>query len=109
MGGVRLGELLRSVRNGGTVVSPGFTGGEQAELDVVDLLIGEKHLTGYAIPNEPEEAIGPGLKTIAALAAQGALRPVIDSRFALDDFEDAFARPGTGHLSLWARSRSGRP
>ncbi|MFJ5031235.1 zinc-binding dehydrogenase [Streptomyces sp. NPDC088560] len=61
------------------------------------------------MPNEPEEAIGPGLKTIAALAAQGALRPVIDSRFALDDFEDAFARPGTGHLSLWARSRSGRP
>ncbi|MFI8951981.1 zinc-binding dehydrogenase [Streptomyces sp. NPDC053750] len=92
VGGVRLGELLRCVRLRGTVVSLGFTGCKLAELDIVDLLMGEKHLTVYAVHNEPEEVIAPALKTIGAVAAQGLLRSVIDSRFAFGDFEDAFAR-----------------
>ncbi|MER6142507.1 hypothetical protein ABT174_21120 [Streptomyces sparsogenes] len=57
---VRLGELLSAVHPRGTEVSLGFTGGKQAELDIVDLLMGEKHLTTYAVHNESEEAIARG-------------------------------------------------
>ncbi|MFF3850612.1 zinc-binding alcohol dehydrogenase family protein [Streptomyces sp. NPDC002328] len=92
VGGPRLGELLRCVRNGGTVVSLGFAGGKQTDIDVVDLLIGEKHLTAYALHNATEDIATQGLAEIGELAAAGKLRPAIDSTYGLGDFEDAFAR-----------------
>ncbi|MFI6743227.1 zinc-binding alcohol dehydrogenase family protein [Nonomuraea sp. NPDC050451] len=91
VGGPRLGELVHSVRPGGTVVSLGFTGGRQALVDVMDLLAG-RVITGYGVHGDSDEEIAEGLDAIGRLAADGQLRPVIDSRFDLDDFEDGYAR-----------------
>ncbi|MEU1301411.1 quinone oxidoreductase family protein [Streptomyces shenzhenensis] len=92
VGGPRLGELLRSVRRHGTFVSLGFTGGKQAEIDVVDLIVGEKHVTAYGLHGDSEDNTAKGLEALGRLAAEGQLHPTIDSTFALDDFEQGFAR-----------------
>ncbi|MFI5555760.1 zinc-binding alcohol dehydrogenase family protein [Streptomyces sp. NPDC051738] len=59
-GGVRLGELLRAVQPRGTVVSLGCTGGKQAELGIVDLLMGEKHLHRLRRPRRTRGSDCPG-------------------------------------------------
>ncbi|MFC8146445.1 zinc-binding alcohol dehydrogenase family protein [Streptomyces paradoxus] len=104
VGGPRLGDLLRAVRRRGTVVSLGFAGGKQADIDVVDLLLGEKHLTAYKLHSETEDDVAHGLNEIGKLAADGKLRPVIDSTYALEDFEDAFtrltSRQATGSVAI---------
>ncbi|MGW9132924.1 quinone oxidoreductase family protein [Streptomyces sp. NPDC055681] len=92
VGGPRLGELIRSVRRHGTVVSLGFTGGKQATVDVLDLLVGEKHVTAYGVHGASDKEISKALDDIGRLASEGRLRPVIDSRFALDAFEDGYTR-----------------
>ncbi|MFI6374314.1 zinc-binding alcohol dehydrogenase family protein [Streptomyces sp. NPDC050546] len=92
VGGPRLGELIRSVRRHGTIVSLGFTGGRQATVEIMDLLAGERVVTGYGVHGDSDEEIAKGLDGIGRLAAEGHLRPVIDSRYALSDFEAGYAR-----------------
>jgi NADPH:quinone reductase-like Zn-dependent oxidoreductase len=61
----------------------------------MDLLAGERIVTGYAVHGDSDEEIAKGLGDIGRLTAAGRLRPVIDSRYALDDFEDGYARLGS--------------
>ncbi|MFD7136446.1 zinc-binding alcohol dehydrogenase family protein [Streptomyces sp. NPDC059894] len=96
VGGKVLGQLLRAVRPRATVVSLGFAGGMQADIDVPNLVEGEKHLTAYALHSESEENTTRGLAEIGKLAADGTLRPVIDSVHPLHDFETAFTRLTSG-------------
>ncbi|MFF0109997.1 hypothetical protein [Streptomyces hirsutus] len=70
VGGERLGELLRAVPPRATVVSLGFAGGQRANIDVADLIAGEKHLTAYALHSESEENTTRGLAEIGKLAAE---------------------------------------
>ncbi|WP_405508604.1 zinc-binding dehydrogenase [Streptomyces purpurascens] len=95
VGGPRLGELIRSVRRHGTVVSLGFTGGRQATVGIMDLLAGARVVTGYGVHGDSGEEIAEGLDDLGRLAAEGRLRPVIDSRYALDAFEAGYARPAS--------------
>lgn len=92
VGGALFGQLLRAVRHRGSLVSIGFTGGKEAAVDVVDVVVGEKSLTGYSLHAESDETIAPALAEIGRLAAQGLLKPVIDSTFAIDKFEQAYSR-----------------
>lgn len=92
VGGPRLGELIRSVRRHGTVVSLGFTGGRQVTVEVMDLLVGERLVTGYGVHGDSDDEIAKGLDAIGRLAADGQLRPVIDSRFALENLENGYTR-----------------
>ncbi|MFI0821046.1 zinc-binding alcohol dehydrogenase family protein [Streptomyces sp. NPDC021098] len=92
VGGSLLGELLHVLRRHGTLVSLGFVGGMRAEADVMDLIGGEKYVTGYSLFSHATEDIAHALRGIGELAAAGKLRPVIDSRVPLDDFEDGYAR-----------------
>lgn len=92
VGGPLPGALLRVLRRGGTLVSLGFVGGRRAEVDVMELIGGEKYLTGYSLFSHATGDIAPALRGIGELAADGRLRPVIDSRVPLDDFEDGYAR-----------------
>ncbi|WP_421108696.1 quinone oxidoreductase family protein [Streptomyces sp. NEAU-S77] len=92
VGGPLLGTLLHVLRRGGTLVSLGFVGGMRAEVDVMDLIGGEKYVTGYSLFSHSTEAIAPALRGIGELAAAGRLRPVIDSRIPLNDFENGYTR-----------------
>lgn len=92
VGGSLLGQLVRSVGTRGAVVSIGFAGGTTAELDLVDVVVYEKRLLGYDAHLETEDDIDHALKAIMAFVADGLLRPHIDSTFALEQFDQAYAR-----------------
>jgi NADPH2:quinone reductase len=92
VGGTFLGQLLRAVRTRGAVVSIGFAGGTTAEVDVVDVVVYEKRLLGYDAHLETEEDVHRALQAISAFIADGLLRPHIDSTFALEQFNEAYAR-----------------
>jgi NADPH2:quinone reductase len=55
VGGPMLGQLLRSVRRRGCVVSIGFTGGKEPVFDVLDLIVNEKPVVGYSLHAEAIE------------------------------------------------------
>lgn len=92
VGGPILGQLLRSVRRRGSVVSIGFTGGKEPAFDVVDMIVHEKSVAGYSLHAESDEATSQALVELGALAAKGALKPVIDSAVSMEDFEQGYSR-----------------
>ncbi|MFB9952878.1 zinc-binding alcohol dehydrogenase family protein [Rhizobium puerariae] len=92
VGGSLFGQLLQALRPRGTLVSIGFTGGKQAEVDVVDVIVNEKSLIGYSLHAEPDETAAQALVDIGKLAAQGLLKPVIDGTYLIEDFEQAYSR-----------------
>ncbi|MBZ9637865.1 zinc-binding dehydrogenase [Streptomyces sp. PSKA30] len=92
VGGARFGELLRDVRRHGMPVSLGFTGGRQPVLDSMDIIAADRHIAGHGLHADSDENVTPALKEVGKPTAGGRLRPVIDSRFALDDFEDGYTR-----------------
>lgn len=92
VGGAVLGQLLLAVRTRGAVVSIGFAGGTTAQLDVIDVVVYEKRVLGYDAHLETEEDIASALRVINAFVAEGLLRPHIDSTFAFEQFEQAYAR-----------------
>jgi NADPH2:quinone reductase len=92
VGGPMLGQLLRSVRRRGSVVSIGFTGGKEPAFDVVDLIVYEKSVVGYSLHAETDEEVSQALIELGALAAKGELKPVIDSTVSIEDFERGYSR-----------------
>jgi NADPH2:quinone reductase len=92
VGGPTLGQLLRSVRRYGRVVSVGFTGGKEPAFDVVDLIVNEKSVVGYSLHAETDNEISKALVEMMTHAAKGNLRPVIDSTVPLEDFELGYSR-----------------
>lgn len=92
VGGPMLGQLLRSVRRRGCVVSIGFTGGKEPAFDVVDMIVHEKSVVGYSLHAETDEDISQALAELGALAAKGVLKPVIDSTVSIEDFEQGYSR-----------------
>lgn len=91
-GGTRTSALMRNLRAGGELVSIGFTGGKLAEIDLVDVVVGEKAIRGYSLHSESDENITQALQEVLGLAAKGVLKPLIDSSFPMEAFEEAYER-----------------
>ena len=110
VGGDRFTDSLRALREGGRLVVVGFTGGSIPEVKVNRLLLNNTEIIGagwgaYALAKpELNAEIGEALDT---LIAQGAVRPVVGPRFALDDAAGALAaidgRTATGKVVLDVR------
>lgn len=92
VGGSMLGQLLRSVRRRGSVVSLGFTGGKESAFDVVDMIVHEKSVVGYSLHAETDDDVSRTLTALGTLATGGALKPVIDSTVPMEDFERGYTR-----------------
>jgi NADPH:quinone reductase len=92
VGGPMLGQLLRSVRRRGTLVSIGFTGGKEPACDVVDLIVYEKSVVGYSLHAETDEEVSKALIELGILAAKGQFKPVIDRTVPIEDFERGYSR-----------------
>ena len=107
VGGDRFTDSLRALREGGRLVVVGFTGGSIPEVKVNRLLLNNTEIIGagwggYAL-TKPELSAEIGA-ALDALIAQGAVRPVIGPRFALEDAAGALAaidgRTATGKVVL---------
>lgn len=95
VGGPLLGSLLGAVRTRGTVVSIGFVGGVAASVDLVDLVVQEKRLLGYDAWLETDTDVTTAFSALLKLAAEGVIRPSIDSAFPLEQYAKAYERLGS--------------
>lgn len=92
VGGVVFSQLVRAIGRHGTVVSIGFTGGNEPTINLFDIIAGEKHIVGHSLHSEADEDLVHPFKELTSLAAKGDLRPVIDSTVLLEAVEDGYAR-----------------
>ncbi|GBQ14893.1 alcohol dehydrogenase [Acetobacter cibinongensis NRIC 0482] len=92
VGGSLLRDLVKSVREQGSIVSIGFAGGSEPCLDLAEIVIHEKRLLGYDAWLETKDTVSNAFNAILSFVQKGAVRPVIDSVWALDDFENAYKR-----------------
>jgi putative PIG3 family NAD(P)H quinone oxidoreductase len=93
VGGDEANRNLAVVRSQGTIVQVGLMGGGQTSVNLGLLLVKRVHWIGTALRTRPlEQKIALSqrfAREVIPLFESGALRPVIDSRFALTEIVDA--------------------
>lgn len=93
VGGDEVNRNLASVRPQGTIVQVGLMGGGRTDVNLGLLLVKRVHWVGTTLrarPIEQKAALAQRfIAEIVPLFETGALRPVIDTRFTLDDIADA--------------------
>ncbi|MBO1327791.1 zinc-binding dehydrogenase [Acetobacter suratthaniensis] len=92
VGGSLLRDLIKSVRERGAIVSIGFAGGAESCLDLAEIVVHEKRLLGYDAWLETDEAVSNAFSAVRSFVEKGAVRPVIDSTWTLEEFEKAYER-----------------
>lgn len=90
-----LGEALKSLAAGGTLVTCGATSGPTAEVDLRQVFFRELRLLGAKMGTQAE------LREVLRLAAEGRLKPAVDRVFPLAEARPAFER-------LAARRQTGK-
>ena len=92
VGGERFTDSLRALREGGRAVVVGFTGGSIPRVKVNRLLFHNTEVVGAAwrewVITRPEAAREIG-EVVTRLVGDGAIRPLVGARFALDEGADA--------------------
>lgn len=84
--------LLQSLAQAGRLVSIGYTAGMETTINLMDLLAKATKIMGFSIYAIPEEVTQSALQHIIQLAEEGKIRPVIDSTFSLEQWEEAISR-----------------
>ncbi|ORM71076.1 quinone oxidoreductase family protein [Pantoea rwandensis] len=92
VGGDLFGLLFQATRRRGRVVSIGFTGGRSVSLDLLDMIASERVIEGYSLHADSREQAAEGLRKLSKLAFSGALNPIIDSSWPIDEFEQGYTR-----------------
>ncbi len=110
VGGDRFTDSLRSLRHGGRLVVVGFTGGSIPEVRVNRLLLANTEVigAGWGSALMVDPALSATIATeVERLIEHGAVRPVIGSRFGLDQASEALLtldqRTATGKVVLDVR------
>jgi NADPH2:quinone reductase len=115
VGGDRFTDSLRALDVAGRLVVIGFAAGSIPTVKVNRLLL--RNLTVVGIGMDPMERRFPGTVQrvsdgVAALAAQGRIRPLIGRRLALEDGADALRilerREAVGNIVVDVRTGGGR-
>lgn len=96
VGGAVFGKMLGAVRQQGSLVSIGFAAGTEATVNLVDVILGQKSVVGFNLFAQSDETVSQALVEIGKLAAQGLVKPVVDSTVSLEDFEDGYSRLTSG-------------
>lgn len=93
VGGAEVNRNLGVIAPQGTIVQVGLMGGAKTEVNVGLLLVKRVHWVGTTLRARPiEQKAALSQRFVAEMIPRftdGSLRPVIDSRFALDDIADA--------------------
>ncbi len=93
VGGEETNRNLASIMPQGSIVQVGLMGGAQTPVNLGLLLVKRVHWIGTTLRARPiEQKVALSRRFVAEMIPMfesGALRPVIDSRFALDDIVDA--------------------
>ncbi len=100
VGGDYVPRNIRCLAEAGRHVSIAFLRGPRAEIDIVAIMRKRLTLTGSTLRNRDlafKAALGDGIRNLVwPLVAAGRVRPVIDSRFRLEEAADAHRRLESG-------------
>lgn len=89
IGGPITGQALACLKQGGTLVSIGYSAGTQAEINVLDLIGKATRITGFNLFLQPPDAMNEAFKVIMNLLTEGKIRPVIAKTFPLAQAAEA--------------------
>ncbi|WP_336343389.1 alcohol dehydrogenase catalytic domain-containing protein [Halalkalicoccus ordinarius] len=84
-GGGYLKAGLRTLERGGRMVVCGRTAGDVGEIDVSSVFLSHHHVIGSTMGTQPD------LERLVEMTADGALEPVVDGEFDLEETAAAFA------------------
>ena len=84
-GGGYLKAGLRTLERGGRMVVCGRTAGDVGEVDVSSVFLSHHHVIGSTMGTQPD------LERLVDMTADGALEPVVDGEFDLEETDAAFA------------------
>jgi NADPH2:quinone reductase len=100
VGGDYVGREMGMLAEGGRIVFIAFLGGRKAEFDIQRMMMRCLTLTGATLRARPvafKGAVAEALRRhVWPLIEAGAIRPVIDRVFALDEAADAHRRLASG-------------
>lgn len=96
VGGDYVQKNINIARHGARIVSIAFLKGSQVQLDLMRVMLKQITLTGSTLrarPDAEKARLADGIRaTVLPWIAAGQVKPVIDSRFALDDVISAHKR-----------------
>ncbi|MEV4394850.1 zinc-binding dehydrogenase [Nonomuraea sp. NPDC049607] len=92
LGGDLIGQALGALRQGGVVVSIGYTAGTKAAIDVTDLIWKTARLEGFLFTAFAQQELADAYGTLLGHLAAGALRPAIDRIYPLEQAAEAQRR-----------------
>lgn len=92
VGGEVLSQLVTGLSFRGTLVLLGFAGGMKTSLPALDIIANEKKIIGYALHAEHDDDVIKPLKELVQLAATGKIKPIIDSKYSIDKYEDGYKK-----------------
>jgi len=100
VGGTYVQKNVNCARAGGRIVSIAFLGGSRVELDMMRVMLKRLTLTGSTLrarPVEEKARLAAAVReTVWPWVVMGKLKPMVDSRFALDDVRSAHERLDSG-------------
>lgn len=84
--------LLHSLASFGRLVSVGYAAGMETTINLMDLLSKPAKIIGFSIYAIPEDVAQAAFQHIVQLAEEDKIRPVVDSTFPLEQWEQAISR-----------------
>jgi len=92
LGGDITGQVLGTLRRGGTLVSIGYTAGTKAAIDVTDLIWKTARIEGFLFTTFTQPDIVDAYRTLLGHLADHAVRPALDRTYSLDRAAEAQRR-----------------
>lgn len=92
VGGELINRLLQALAFRSTLVLLGFTGGMQPVFDAFEVIAGEKRIEGYSVHAESDADAAEALKAVVELAANGHIKPRVDSVSEMEALEEGRAQ-----------------
>jgi len=77
IGGEVLSEALRTLAQGGSLTTLGYSAGRKTTIDVTDLIWKQASITSFILFAQPQAAWADAWKTIVALLQSGAIKPIV--------------------------------
>ena len=89
LGGAFIGDGLRSLAVGGTLITVGYTAGRKAGIDVTDLIWKRARMVGFALVAQPPTVKREAWDQVMELIAGGAIEPVVARSYPLERASEA--------------------
>jgi NADPH:quinone reductase len=89
LGGTFIGDGLRSLAVGGTLIAVGYTAGRKADIDVTDLIWKRARMAGFALITQPPAVKRKAWERVMGLVTGGSVVPIVAQTYPLERATEA--------------------